>query len=148
MTRSDYCWLPLLAQRATWERLGDHFSGERAQLNYANVLVIVLGAAIFAAVVVWLQRFASGAPARIAPNSPRRLFGDLCRAHRISRSGRRLLKRLAAKLQLPNAAMLFVAPDLFDAAELPAELRGQAGELEQLRERLFATGTRPGKTAG
>jgi len=144
MMRSATHWLCLLAQRSTWERLGDRFSGDNAKLNASDVLLIVGGAAVFVLVIALLHRYAGSSPGRRAGNSPRRLFRELCRAHRLGQSHRRLLKRLAALRELPNAAVLFVEPAWFEAGDLPAELAGHEGELERIRERLFAAAKKPG----
>ena len=70
-------------------------------------------------------------------NSPPRLFSELCRAHQLTRSNRRLLKQLAAARNLKSAATLFVEPEYFDLTILPPALKPSAQELRQLRHRLF-----------
>jgi hypothetical protein len=70
-------------------------------------------------------------------NSPPRLFSELCRAHKLTWSNRRLLKQLAAARDLKCAATLFVEPDYFDLTNLPSELKPAAHELRQLRHKLF-----------
>jgi hypothetical protein len=70
-------------------------------------------------------------------NSPPRLFSELCRAHKLNWSSRRLLKQLALARDLKCAATLFVEPDYFDLTNLPPALRPSAHELRQLRHQLF-----------
>jgi hypothetical protein len=66
-----------------------------------------------------------------------RLFQDLCRAHRLDLSHRRLLKKLAALRGLAHPAELFVEPSHFEAADLPPALQASARDLGQFRHRLF-----------
>ena len=70
-------------------------------------------------------------------NSPSRLFSELCRAHKLTWSSRRLLKQLAAARDLKSVATLFVEPEYFDLANLPPALKPSAQELRQLRRKLF-----------
>jgi hypothetical protein len=70
-------------------------------------------------------------------DSTSRLFAELCRAHKLARSNRRLLKQLAIARGLGNANVLFVEPDHFDATDLPPELKESASDLRQLRHKLF-----------
>lgn len=70
-------------------------------------------------------------------NRPPRLFADLCRAHKLNRSNRRLLKQLAAARGLKIAATLFVEPDYFDMTNVPPALKPTANDLRQLRHKLF-----------
>jgi hypothetical protein len=70
-------------------------------------------------------------------DSPPRLFADLCRAHKLNWSNRRLLKHLAAARGLKSPATLFVEPDYFDATNALSVLKASASELRQLRHKLF-----------
>jgi hypothetical protein len=74
-------------------------------------------------------------------DSPPELFRELCRAHGLSWSTRRLLKRLAAEWQMSSPARLFVEPDRFNAACLPAEWQEpeNAEQLDRLSKKLFDT---------
>lgn len=72
-------------------------------------------------------------------DSPPELFRELCRVHRIDWSHRRLLKRLAAEWEMTSPALLFVEPERFNAARLPADWQEKAVELEQLRQQLFGS---------
>jgi len=69
-------------------------------------------------------------------NAPE-LFRELCRVHRIDWSNRRLLKRLAAEWEMTSPALLFVEPERFNPARLPAEWQQQALQLESLGRLLF-----------
>lgn len=69
---------------------------------------------------------------------PGRLFHELCRAHGLDASSRRLLRRLASHARLSQPALIFVEPQWFDPAGLPPSLTAEQPHLEQLRARLFA----------
>lgn len=70
-------------------------------------------------------------------NRPARLFADLCRAHKLTWSSRRLLKQLAAARDLKHPATLFVEPEHFDTANVPPALKASASQIRKLRRRLF-----------
>jgi len=65
------------------------------------------------------------------------LFRELCRVHRLDWSSRRLLKRLAAEWEMTSPAFLFIEPERFNAARLPADWQPKAQLLEQIRQKLF-----------
>jgi hypothetical protein len=70
-------------------------------------------------------------------NSAAQLFRELCRAHGLSHSHRRLLKRLATARRLTSPALVFVEPKHFDTTNLPASLLPSAKELQHLSAQLF-----------
>ena len=70
-------------------------------------------------------------------DSPPELFRELCRVHRLDWSSRRLLKRLAAEWEMTSPALLFIEPERFNAARLPADWQDRAERLGQLRQQLF-----------
>jgi hypothetical protein len=70
-------------------------------------------------------------------DSSSQLFRELCRAHRLDRTNRRLMQKLASARGVGSAAELFVEPDNFDAANLSKVLDSSANELRQLRHELF-----------
>ena len=70
--------------------------------------------------------------------SPRKLFFEICRAHRLKWSERRLLWRLARSQKLEDPAVIFLTPECFDIARLTVDIRPQAEDLRELRGRLFA----------
>ena len=72
-------------------------------------------------------------------DSPPELFRELCRAHGLNWSTRRLLKRLATEWKLSSPALLFVEPERFNAARLPAQWHDEAERLEHLHKQLFET---------
>jgi hypothetical protein len=101
-------------------------------------MILITALAMLAAVVllIWLRD--GRRPQRhFVSNSAAQLFRELCRAHGLNFSSRRLLKRLAAARGLASPAVLFVEPRHFDAAKLPACLQPAANDLHHLRARLF-----------
>jgi hypothetical protein len=85
----------------------------------------------------WRRRMAS---------SPRGLFGELCRAHRLKWPQRRLLWRLAQSQKLADPAAMFLTPACFEIGRLTVEMRPHAEELRSLCARLFAEPRRAVKT--
>jgi hypothetical protein len=86
------------------------------------------------------SRWANRSERRRSYTHPGRLFYELCRAHGLDASSRRLLRRLASYARLAQPAQVFVEPQRFDAAVLPPSLAAEQPRLEQLRARLFAAG--------
>jgi hypothetical protein len=126
--------VPLLAAQEysrEWERLGRLFnSGPYEVLILAAVTLVVV------ATITW-QTFSNRRRRDFDYDRPPRLFADLCKAHKLNRSNRRLLKQLAAARGLKLPATLFVEPEFFDMTNLPAALQPSAKELRKLRHRLF-----------
>jgi hypothetical protein len=126
--------LPLFAAR-DWEGDLGEFKGlpnvgpyELLILSIVTLLVIVT--------IVW-QSISRHRRRDFDYNRPARLFADLCRAHNLNWSSRRLLKHLAAARDLKCPATLFVEPEYFDMANIPPALKASASEVRQLRHRLF-----------
>lgn len=72
-------------------------------------------------------------------NSPWQLFIDLCKAHKLSRRERHMLHRLAGQHRLDQPAMLFVEPSWYGAEKAGPTWDGRHNELDELRQKLFAT---------
>jgi hypothetical protein len=114
-----------------WERLGRLFnSGAYEVLILAAVTLVVI-------VTITWQTLSKRRHRDFEYDRPPRLFADLCKAHKLNRSNRRLLKQLAAARGLKLAATLFVEPEFFDMTNLPAALQPLAKELRKLRHKLF-----------
>jgi hypothetical protein len=114
-----------------WARLG-------RWLNFVSYEVLLLAAVTLLVIVtvVW-QTISTRRRRDFHYDSPPRLFADLCRAHKLNWSSRRLLKHLAAASGLKSPAMLFVEPEHFDMTNVPIALKASAAELRQLRQKLF-----------
>ena len=127
-----YCWL-LLAKSGVWGR----FDHGRASFGRTE-LILVAGATVLVASTWlfsnWITRRRN---ATFTSNSAPKLFRELCRAHRLPRADRRLLKKLAAARGIENAAELYVEPEHLEAAKLPPTLKSSAQDLRELRHRLF-----------
>ena len=132
------CTLLLLADRSRWERLGDGFSGEAAKLSIGEVLGLVGVAAALALLISILHGFARRQDSGRTINSPQRLFGQLCRAHRLRWRDRRLLKRMAEFGRINPPVLLFVKPDQFPQDAGGEGLLDDAADVDALRRRLFA----------
>ena len=114
-----------------WERLG-------RLLDFGPYEVLILAAVTLLVIVtvVW-QTISRRRQRDFEYDRPARLFADLCRAHKLNWSSRRLLKHLAAARRLKFPATLFVEPEYFDVTNVPAALKPSASELRQLRHRIF-----------
>lgn len=129
--------LALLAQRDKWERLGDRFSGEAAEFNLQELLVLLV-AALAAGALIWLLRAAARwQEGRSRQPNPRRLFNDLSRAHRLTRWERRALRELGESLGVRQPAEVFLRPDAFRLNPLPPEAAKKPIALKQLYKKLF-----------
>jgi|tagenome__1003787_1003787.scaffolds.fasta_scaffold20497348_2 hypothetical protein len=114
-----------------WDRLGKLWnSGPYEVLILAAVTLLVV------VTIVW-QTFAKRRRRDFEYDRPHRLFADLCKAHKLNWSHRRLLKQLAAARDVKSPATLFVEPEYFDATNLPTPLQPSAKELRKLRHKLF-----------
>ncbi len=123
-----------------WEALTDHFrQGMRPfgprQVIVAFGVLISLGLAAW-----WLAYYLARRPPPSA-DRPLALFRELCLGQGLSWPESILLWRLARSRDVAEPARLFVEPEHFDPATLPAALHGEAPRLEQLRQRLFADPT-------
>jgi hypothetical protein len=137
MTRLAFNGLILLATREEMHRVWGRFDHERPGFNIHQLILVFSGIVVaVAAVVVWrvLKRRAART---FSSDSTAKLFRELCAAHGINRSGRRLLKQLADASRITNPAVLFVDPRYFQAEKIPRELRTSAKELRLLHETLF-----------
>jgi hypothetical protein len=130
--------LLMLAQRSGWRHYGyREYTGIYFESNEREAWIVLgLTALLLVALVVW-HFLSSRASGRLPSNSPGRLFRELCRAHRLGASGRRLLKRLALARGLSSPVNLFVEPRYFDSADLPDEVCQYAEQILRLRKQLF-----------
>jgi hypothetical protein len=133
-------WLLAQRERSTLESLGSNFRGENAKLEASDLL---LGLAILGALAVGgyaASRLARRGERLRIVNDPRSLFKSLCKAHRLDRRARSVLRRLAAQqqlLQTDRAALLFVEPDRFSPERLKDWPPQEAALVAELRARLF-----------
>jgi hypothetical protein len=116
--------------------------GEMGELVSVMLVLIAITLAGWLAAVLW-SRF--GGERTI--HNPRKLFNNLCRAHRLDHNQRRLLLALALSHRLPQPAMLFLRPDLFNDSHLGPQLAAQAAQVRLLRQRLFHAPPVPAKSS-
>ena len=96
-----------LAQRSTWSRMGDRFSGEHLSVQIEDIvggLALLVAFAVIVGGLIWLAKIKESQTDR---PSPRRLFRELCAAHRLSSAEKRLIHTLASNHGLPYPAMPF-----------------------------------------
>ncbi len=127
----------LFAARQDMHRVWGRFDHQRTA-DATNQLLILVGMAAILIAALWIWFRATRRPkSRFTANSGSKLFRELARAHGLSFSTRRLLKRLAASRKLPSPALLFVEPQHFDPTTLPRTLQPAAKELQRVRAQLF-----------
>jgi hypothetical protein len=127
----------LLADFDVVRNMGHRFHGKNAELHWNDLFMLMAIVVAVTAAAWFLTRLARRERHR-RTNSPRGLFQELCRAHQLDRQSRNLLWRLAKHQELSHPASLFVDPERFDPARLPALLPAQAQRLATLREQLFS----------
>ncbi|HYO24159.1 MAG TPA: hypothetical protein VEQ85_04345 [Lacipirellulaceae bacterium] len=129
-------FLPLLAQ-VSREDFGRGFRGATSQLSWLDFVPYIAVAAVIGAAWGATSYVKKRNDMSSRCNDPRKLFRELCLAHQLDRRSQRLLLELAEAFRLAQPAQVFLTPSAFDAARMPASLRGRAPEIALLRERLF-----------
>lgn len=109
------------------------FDQARPEYDPDQLLMILTFVAIVVTMGLLLVRMRS----QFQTDSKRALFSELCRAHGLNASSRRLLKRLAAARRLSHAATLFVEPQYFDTSDMSPALQAAMDELQRLRDQIF-----------
>ena len=135
-------WITLLAQSDEGEYSGNLLEQIARQvrirgdsLDLWDILPIVITITLVAGAIWLLTRFL-GRPTQPF-RSPKRLFQELCRAHKLDHASVRLLLQLAAANKIRDAAKLFIKPELFDSESVRKHLPNSAEQLTQLRGQLF-----------
>jgi len=127
----------LFAKTTDVSRVWGRFGNERAAYGFDPIMVFG-GVLVLTIAVMLIWRRATGRQSRdYSSDSQIGLFKELCRAHGLKSSRRRLLKQLAMARGLPSPAVLFVEPRHFDEASLPESLKVSAIQLLELRRQLF-----------
>lgn len=127
----------LLAQYSRWERLGDGLHRSRGRMDFIEVLPYLIGLVVLAAVVAAAVAYFKYQDLSKPCNDPNRLFRELCRAHGLDRANRKLLWQLASLAGFAQPAEVFLTPAVFEANQLPEQLRGEQERVMELRGRLF-----------
>jgi len=126
----------LMAQIERFRGLEERFGGRQARLDSGDVingLMLLAVAAAGVAILAYVARKDSAG----AFNRPWALFRELCKAHKLTLSQRRLLAKLARYHELKDPARLFLERDLLASRELPPQLAARSEEVAVVKEKLF-----------
>jgi hypothetical protein len=126
----------LLIGQGHYTDLGNRFRQGGSSFQAGNSLLL-LGVLAALVAIVWLVSRYISIYESGGCYSPRRLFRELCRGHRLGWTDRQLLRQLARWHRLPNAAQLFVEPHRFDLEKLKPVFAEHTAQLATLRDRLF-----------
>lgn len=118
--------------------LGQRFRQGGGQLDWLTMLLVVLTLGIAIAVVWSVARHLSRKEAGNYHNH-RGLFRELCRAHRLRWSDRRLLASVARSQGVSVPARMFVEPERFEPNRLQDLPEAQRGRAAKLCETLFCS---------
>jgi hypothetical protein len=129
-------WI-VLAQFSRWRRMGDglHRRGSRVDLD--DLFPFFIALAVIALIAVVATTIYKRRDFSRKCDDPLKLFRQLCAAHELDFKNRRLLLRLAAALELPQPATLFLLPTAFATVELHPQLCKDATQIKQLGQQLF-----------
>ncbi len=142
MIRADF-WPALLAERFVLLAGEGHFvhMGERFRqgsgIDFHQVVLLLALLAVVVGVIWLLSRHIQRKEAA-GYNQPRALFRELCRAHELDWSDRRLLLQVAHLQRITNPTWLFVQPELWNVDRLEGGLESQRARVAALRDKLFA----------
>lgn len=99
---------PLLAQRSTWENLGNRFSGDHLQFQFSDLIGAASVVVLFAGGFWLLTRLAAWQAAEPTKPCPKRLLAEIGLRHGLSRSDLRLCREVATELSLDRPAEVFI----------------------------------------
>jgi hypothetical protein len=131
--------LPLLAENEPWSQIASRVRHDSAGIYpHLHDWLLPLAVVACAGFAVWLlARQAQRLLRRWLHNHPGQLFGQLCRAHRLDWTQRRLLRRLAKSHGMAHPVRLFLEPERFTSAASNPELQPFLDPLDRLRRKLF-----------
>ncbi len=135
MTGTPWSWAYQLAAADSFTHMGQRFQRHHSSWQVSHLLLLLF--LILAAVIgAWLlSRYVRRRSGEC--NCPRALFAQLCHAHGLGWSARRLLSQLAGARGLSDPAQLFVEPQHFGADHVDGVLRPRKTELIVLRDTIF-----------
>ena len=129
----------LFAQFSRWERLGDGLHRSRGRVNFSDMLPYLIGIAIVATIIAVVVTLIRRNDLSKGGYDPQKLFRELCRAHGLDHSSRRLLRQISETFGFTQPAEVFVTPAAFEPEQLPQELQTKQAKIRELRERLFVS---------
>ena len=118
-------------------QLADRFASEQAVLGPLSIGVASI-AAVLAVLLCWLVVRSRQSP-KMAIDHPWKLFRELTRAHRLSGSQERLLRRMIRQYEIEPPAKLMLEPERFQIAAADMNFASERRALLDLKERLFET---------
>lgn len=135
MTNTPQHWLSHLAAADSFTHMGQRFQRHHSDWQLSQLLLLILlivtsGIGVYL-VSQYIHRRSGGG------NYARALFAELCRAHRLDWSARRLLAQLASSQRLSSPAQLFLEPQYFEADRLDDAMQKRREELHLLRDKMF-----------
>lgn len=138
MIPAELLWRPwllplLVLGQGRVSALGNNFRGSGG--NATTLLMLLTAFAIIGVVIWYLARVLTE---RRTFNSPRRMFNELCRAHRLSWQECSVLRQLARMHQLKQPSELFLQPERFELNPTDAGSSELAEQARQLSAKLFA----------
>jgi hypothetical protein len=126
----------LLAEQIYYTREWDRLAQLLKLAPSCEVLILAAVTLLVIVTIVW-QTISRRRHRDFHYDSPPRLFADLCRAHKLNWSNRRLLKHLATARGLKSPATLFVEPEYFDTTNVPLAMKESTNALKQLQRKFF-----------
>ncbi|MCE9605903.1 MAG: hypothetical protein K8U03_13485 [Planctomycetia bacterium] len=137
---------PLFAEKNLFQRLGDRFRFEDAQLDTGDLVAAVSIVAVGAATVWLMASYLRRSERPKAIDNPRKLFNELCQTHHLERHEWAFLRSIADEMQLETPSLLFIDPGLLDAAILDARWVEESADLCRFRETIFGEESPPAQT--
>jgi hypothetical protein len=137
MSEGSNNWRALVAVRPDSGIVWGRFDRQRPRFGSAELSVIIGATTLLVVVMIVSYWRSRRRKTEFLRNSSPQLFSELSAAHRLNRSNRHLIKRLAAANGQKNAAALFVEPNYFETEKLPVAEKVSLDDFRQLRHELF-----------
>lgn len=128
----------IFGQLSHWQRLGDGFRSSANPWQMSELAPYLAGCGLVALVGLLVHLWRQRNDMSLRCDNPRKLFRELCQAHRLDAQQRRMLLEVAEATCPHQPALIFLQPQAFAAERLPSSLVERTTELASLRERLFA----------
>ncbi|MBX7073789.1 MAG: hypothetical protein K1X71_11635 [Pirellulales bacterium] len=130
--------MSLLAALYPWQSAMSRVSGDHSAPGASSAAALFAVLTVAGLILAGLGWLVFGYVQQRRRHSTRGLFLALCQLHGLGAPQRRVLQELARQGDLNEPAHLFLAPERFDARQLPADFAARHGaELRALQARLF-----------